>query len=790
MPNRPPNPCGHRAEVEALARGELEGAVREQTEHHLARCAGCRSHYRQLTGRRYPRIRNYTILSELGRGGFGVVYKAVHHSKERFEAIKVLFGKTAQREAYFENEVRLAARLRHPNIATLFDAHLKTPPLYYAMEFVQGQQLHRYLRHNEVSLEQRIDLLRTVALAMGYAHRQGVIHRDLKPQNILIDPQRQPRIVDFGIAKRLVVERDAETPDVDADRTTEGALGTFGYMAPEQMGGQEVDWRADIYALGALLFHLVTGHSARFATHLEHLTAALRERQVARAADLAAIIACCVHPDAAQRYADCESLVADLDRYVAGRPIQARHASPPGYRVARIVGLTARNHPWSVQAAAITAMVVLLSAIFWLNGAHWHPARTPTQRTALIGILPSTVAAIRSGELQADRPGLTAENRKSWRLLYGRLMEKLGPARPAVVVWDFYFPDCYPEFDERFVEGLRAVGAPVIVGAQNADQNGDPALCPAIRDAVHAWGLLSAAAPAQTEGAVHIPLAVQRGHAPAMPALSLAALAAFRRPDCDVAVDVTPTALRLRHRKRELAAGELRWHEDPHPVPIFKTEVAAPWQPHAMPGDRFHFSRFALPTLAPWAREPRPLEDVLAADTDQLRRWFEGRAVLIGLMLPMSDQCPLGNGEIVFGSQVQAMVLDDLLNEAALERFGRPQIVLVVLLSCVAAGLAVNLVPLGTRARMRSIGPPTAAAALLVLTTAYFVTREPLVPWALTVTVLACSLVGGAAATLLVRLWHQRQLHLTPEPAWSADDGTASTTVLASPLGETPASTR
>lgn len=790
MPRRPLNPCGHRAETEALARGELDAAKRDAAEQHLARCASCRSHFRQLTGRRYPRIRSYTILSELGRGGFGVVYKAVHHSKERFEAVKVLFGKTAQREAYFENEVRLAARLRHPNIATLFDAHLKTPPLFYAMEFVQGQQLHHYLRHNEVSLEQRIELLRTIALAMGYAHRQGVIHRDLKPQNILIDPQGQPRIVDFGIAKRLVVERDAPTPDPDANREMEGALGTFGYMAPEQMGGQEVDWRADIHALGALLFHLVTGQSARFAARGDRLTEVLRERQVSRAADLAAIIACCAHADPKERYPDCEALVEDLDHYLAGRPIQARRESPPGYRAARVAALILRNNPLSVQAAALTLIVTLFSAVFWLNGSHWRPTRADVPQTAVIGVLPSTIEAIRAGTLEADRPGLTADNRKSWRLLYGQLMERLAPTRPAVVVWDFFFPDCHPEFDERFVQGLRAVGAPVIVGARDADHNGDPLLCPAIRDAVHAWGLLAGSITPQTAGAVHIPLAVQRGHAPPMPALTLAALAAVRRPDCDAAIGIEPTALRLRHRQRELAAGELRWHDDTRTVPIFKTEVAKQAQPHAMPGDRFFFSRFTLTTLAPWVRDPLPLEEVLAAEAGQLRQWFAGRAVLIALMLPMIDQCRLGSGEVVFGSQVQAMVLDDLLHEAATDRFGRPQVVLVVLLSGLAVFLIVHLVPLGARPRAGWAAPLAAAITLAALAAAYVWTTKPLAPWMLTLTVVGCSVVGGGGVTLLIRLLHQRQLHLSSATAWTTDSGAASTTVLASPLGQTPASTR
>ncbi|RMF72358.1 MAG: hypothetical protein D6744_16935, partial [Planctomycetota bacterium] len=126
--------CPHWELVAALARGELRGPAQRDVERHLERHRACREEFRRLTAGRFPQIENYTIVEQIGKGGFGVVYKAIHHDKERIEALKVLFTKTPLMTSYFENEVHLIAKLRHPHIATLYDAHLSSEPLYYTME--------------------------------------------------------------------------------------------------------------------------------------------------------------------------------------------------------------------------------------------------------------------------------------------------------------------------------------------------------------------------------------------------------------------------------------------------------------------------------------------------------------------------------------------------------------------------------------------------------------------------------------------------------------------------------
>jgi predicted Ser/Thr protein kinase len=779
MPSRPAHPCPHRSTTEALARQDLTGQDREQAERHLERCQACRLHFRQQTAGRFPRIRNYTILSEVGRGGFGVVYKALHHSKERCEALKVLFGKTAQREAYFENEVRLAAKLRHPNIATLYDANLSTAPMYYAMEFVEGQQLDDYFRSHDLSLERRIELVKTVASAIGHAHRQGVIHRDLKPQNILIDDQGQPRIVDFGIAKRLGLDGDSDPQAAGSPRRAEGALGTFGYIAPEQLAGQSVDWRADIYGLGALLFHVITGQPARFAPEVKRLTEVLHERRVSRADDLAAIIACCVDPVPEQRYPTCEALVVDLDNYLTGRPIRARADRSPGYQVARIAALVVRKYQLAAQVAAVLLVAALMTETFWVAGARWLSPGQQIGHTALIALMPSTLEAVRSGQLGSDLPGLSLENRKSYRVLYGRLMERLAQTEPRVVVWDYFFPDCQPEFDAAFVRGVRALKAPVIVGAEGFDLNGEPVLCPEIRAAVRAWGTMSGTEPGAFHGAVHVPLAVQRGLNAPVPSLALAGFAAARHPDCDLDIRVSESGLTLGYRKREVSPGEPRWPHEPGWVPIFKTETAGPQHLGHEPGDRFIFGRFRTETVPEWARYPIPLENVLAADSGQLRRWFDDRVVLIGQTVAPVDQHELKPGELVFGCQLQAMFLDDLLAGTQTYRLSRAGLAIRVCWWCVLAAAAIRLLPTRGTWPLRLVSAVAIAAVGVVLPLTLWLPQVVTEPWAIEATVAGCALAACAAVSLLIKLHHQRQLHLTSGTFWSAVGTSGSTTLLA-----------
>ncbi len=785
MPNRAAH-CTQREAVSALARAELVAEQASQVEKHLERCGTCRAAYRQETGERFPRFPNYTILQEIGRGGFGVVYKAVHHAKERIEAIKVLYRETSQRSAYFENEVHLAARLSHPNIATLYEAHLRKHPAYYAMEYVPGEQLDEYVQHHGVSLEDRIRIFKQIADALEYAHQQGVVHRDLKPQNILVDGEGRPRILDFGIGKRVELGED-ELSGGSPGQRAEGVLGTFGFIAPEQLAGKPVDSRADIYALGALLFYLVTGQPARFAQQSNRLVELLRERQVSRAEDLAAIIDCCVQPAPEARYATCADLAKDVESYLAGHSVQARPHASPVYRLKRISALVLRNYPIPVHALAATSVALLLALVFWAGGVHRAPgvAVAAGQHVALVGVMPSTVEALHRGSLGVDLPSdFQVSNRKSWRILYGRFLEALADAQPRVVAWDYFFPDCWPEYDRYFVEGVAAVGAPVVIGCRDTDINAEPVICPAILAAVHGWGTIYTKNLDFLREELEVPLAIERGFNPPIQALSLAAFAAARHPECAGHIRSSPSALDVRYEKYAVVKGEQKWLRQTDQIPIFEVTEADPDDKYLRAGDRASLGRFPIATIAEWEDRAIAMEDVFRATPAQRREWFTGKAVLVGQMIPLPPPLPddrhrLSTGQSVFGCQAQALMLDSLFAQVHIPRLDAPQLALRVCLWCLAATILARVLPLPGRIRLRATVPVCvliSVAGLCIVpitwTTSTAVWRMELV---IAISALACA--GGAA--LVVRLVHERQLRLTPVAIYPDGDSTAPSTLLA-----------
>ena len=206
-----------------------------------------------------PQIEGYKIVRELSRGGQGVVYQALQRSTKRKVAIKILLEgqyalKSAQRR--FEREIELIAQLKHPNIITIFHSGRTVDGLhFYVMDYVRGAPLNQYVRDQKLTLEETLQLFTVVCAAIRYAHQKGVIHRDLKPTNILMDAAGVPKVMDFGLAKLLA------GPEQSLVSISRELVGTLPYMSPEQARGNpdEIDTRTDIYALGVILYELLTG---------------------------------------------------------------------------------------------------------------------------------------------------------------------------------------------------------------------------------------------------------------------------------------------------------------------------------------------------------------------------------------------------------------------------------------------------------------------------------------------------------------------------------------------------
>jgi tetratricopeptide (TPR) repeat protein len=313
-----------------------------------------------------PDVPGYEILGELGRGGMGVVYKARQLALDRVVALKMLgHGPQASPRALarFEAEARLVARLQHPNIVQVFEVGACDGRPFFSMEFVAGDSLARRLAG---SPQPPRDAARTAALlarAVHYAHEHGVIHRDLKPANVLIAADGTPRITDFGLAKDL---------DDPAGRTQPGDLvGTPSYMAPEQAGGRggEVGPSADVYALGAILYEMLTGRPPfKGQTSAETLYQVLHADLVPPSRlrpqtprDLETICLKCLHRDGPRRYGSAAALADDLDRFLDGQPIMARRIGP----LERAIKWCRRRPAVATLLAVSAAAALVVGLLLW-----------------------------------------------------------------------------------------------------------------------------------------------------------------------------------------------------------------------------------------------------------------------------------------------------------------------------------------------------------------------------------------------------------------------------------------
>lgn len=281
------------------------------------------------------RLGNYEILEEIGRGGMGVIYRARQRHSRRVVALKRILSYHADsREtlARFRREAEAAASLDHPNILPIYEVGESEEGVpYFSMKYASGGSLQEAgpaLRDNPREI---VRLMAKVTRAVQHAHRQGILHRDLKPGNILLDGRGEPLVSDFGLAKWL---------DTSSDLTrTLTIFGTPGYIAPEQAGGAPAQLKptADIYSLGAILFDLLAarppflGEHALAVIHQASERPAPKLRSLVKGADkdLETICARCLEREPAARYRSADGLAEDLERWLEGRPIVARPVLPP-----------------------------------------------------------------------------------------------------------------------------------------------------------------------------------------------------------------------------------------------------------------------------------------------------------------------------------------------------------------------------------------------------------------------------------------------------------------------------
>ena len=324
---------------------------------------------------------DYELLQEIGRGGQGVIYRARQKSLNRLVALKVIglgHWATETHLKRFRREAEAAASLEHPGIVPIYDVGEHDGACFFSMQFVEGGRLDEFVRHEPLPLRRAGEIIASLARTVHFAHERGILHRDIKPGNILLDASGEPHLADFGLA-RLVETESTVT-------RTRDILGTPSYIAPEQAAGKcaELTSATDVYGLGAVFYQLLTGHppfaggttyeTIRLVLETEPRSPRLWNPKVDR--DLSTICLKCLEKDPTRRYPSALALAEDLERWSRHEPILARHS-----------GIFSRSRKWIRRHPTRVALLSLGTA---LSGAIallvWN--REPPRPPAGIAVLP------------------------------------------------------------------------------------------------------------------------------------------------------------------------------------------------------------------------------------------------------------------------------------------------------------------------------------------------------------------------------------------------------------------
>ncbi len=356
-------------------------------------------------------IGNYELIREIARGGMGVVYEAKNMDTQKIVALKTIIAGEAAASAdieRFQREAQLAKELNHPNIVKVLDVGKDDNIHYFTMDYIEGVSLAGYIKKNRLPVRKSVKLFLQICDGLGYAHSKGIIHRDIKPGNILIDTNGKPLLTDFGLAR----QQDGK----DGLTISGVALGTPAYMPVEQAEGKvrDIDIRSDVYSLGAVFYEVLTGRPPFSGTSLaETLQAVITKDPIPLSQlvpglplNIEAICMKCLEKEKKRRYPNVKALSRDLERFLKGDSIKARRPMP-WERLFKWI----KQNPFPSGAIGVALLVILFSAIT-IQGIHNQSKEKENVSKKLSKELKSLRLSLKSERQQKNELGSTVEGLK------------------------------------------------------------------------------------------------------------------------------------------------------------------------------------------------------------------------------------------------------------------------------------------------------------------------------------------------------------------------------------------
>lgn len=654
--------CPDITSLAGYARNDLPLDEVTPIEAHLPTCPTCLERYVELGKRSFmPEIRDCHVIKEIGRGRFGVVYKAWSLKDEpKIVALKVLSYPGEMEKSRFDREIAVLKKLDSPWIVKCFDSGTTSDAMYYIMEYVEGVHLDEYFDKTAPDLIVKLDVFQRVCRAVAAAHAEGVVHRDLKPRNILIDKNGDPHILDFGIC---AVESPDWTSWAKGTLTHMGdVIGTLRYMSPEQAWGGvsgPVDERSDIWSLGIMLYEMVTGgdypyemeptpekpaHEAlldRIRKELPHIP---RLDFMERGRDMEILLDRSLSWEPDQRIESASLLADDLERYAEGKRIKTKPLWLP-YRLKRLAVGAVTHKRWMFSAGFVAVLGVSLWLATFVFKVGWRVsghellkerqtsassvAAAPDDEVLIVAFKDETVDAVLEFAKRRGMSDVTTDIR-TWRELHGNLMQRLAKIGPIGLVWDAYFPTAQLG-DEKFLAGIETMeeaGVPVILVSLTYQADGTPDLSPIMKERLGKrlrHGVAVARYMVARPG--EFIMAIKRSNQTILPSMALTTLAAILHPQAQLDLDWRgrERAITLLYKIRPGAY--LRARDRLAVSKVFKHPRT---ESSVSDGDMLACMTFELERPEYWARRTVAYEDVLRCSEDELRAWAAGKLVIVG----------------------------------------------------------------------------------------------------------------------------------------------------------------